>query len=376
MNSFSVFRPPKAFHPVLWCAVLAILILAPGSPAADKKTPCEVRGVWLKPPAISSPLQREETFKKIRKARLNTLFVITPPMKGNKSWSTQEEFESTLNHAKALGLSVHVWITNNDRVPGGVDFTSPYEQKKQSQWGVALLEAYPSLDGVHLDYIRDMEWESGSMARTEGVSSTVRLSYEAIKSSYPSKFLTAAVFPSQPNYGGDRNEYLPPWFRSWVSAHPESPYSPQGSRGDRYVPLGLKYQQDAMGWLRGEFIDAIIPMEYTTDDRLWQQDLENWIALHDGDPAGIFIGLGWLEEKEHPDWGYDASGMVRKIRIGRGKGVRGFVIFVFTPSGERDWRLVDALAVDSEVNDYDAPFKKPAPSCLDSSRVPSSRPAP
>ena len=83
-----------------------------------------------------------------------------------------------------------------------------------------------------------------------------------MKQSYPEKLLTAAVFPATPNYAESPKEYHPKWFTAWKKADPKNPYL---SRGD-FVPEGFKYQQDAMGWLMGRFIDAIIPMEYTLDD--------------------------------------------------------------------------------------------------------------
>jgi hypothetical protein len=202
------------------------------------------------------------------------------------------------------------------------------------------------------------------------------------------KLLTAAVLKSTPNRANYKQDYIPQWFRDWVKAHPGNPYAPSDAKYQNnsllqrfidaiipngktghYVPQGLKYQQDAMGWLMGGFIDAIIPMEYTTDDIHWQKNVKNWVSFRDGDPSGIYPGLGWLEEEGHPEFGYDATGLVRKIKHGRKIGINGFVIFEISAFREIDDTLVNTLTKDSIRNDFDAPFKTPVESCLSAARI-------
>ena len=77
-------------------------------------------------------------------------------------------------------------------------------------------------------------------------------------------------------------------------------------------------------------------------------------------------GLGWYEDGK--DTWYDAAGIVRKIKSGRGKGLAGFVIFQLGTPGVDDWILVNALATDGPDNNNDAPFEEPAISWLASDR--------
>jgi hypothetical protein len=287
-------------------------------------------------------------------------------------------------------MSVHAWIANLYRTSGGVDLTLPQEQARQARWVIALLEMYPALEGVHFDYIRYMDWEKGDSVKVESVSKTVRLAYREVHKRYSEKFVTPAVLNSDPNYANYKREYIPGWFRAWIRAHPGNPYALglflrinygrqiglkglvidfyRGLRGP-YVPTRFKYQQDAMGWLIRGFIDAIIPIEYTIDDIHWQINVKNWVSFRDGDPSGIYPWLGWREEDGYPQGGYDAPGIVRKIKYGRQIGLKGFIIFQLTAFRDIDYALVDALTIDSVVNDFDPPFKTPVESCLSAARI-------
>jgi uncharacterized lipoprotein YddW (UPF0748 family) len=346
---------------------------------------CEVRGVWLNTPAFNSESRREDTLNKICRANLNTLFILAPPVRDNQGWSTHESFSALLEEAKSQGMSVHAWIANRYRTSGGVDFTLSQEQSKQVHWAIDLLSKYPTLDGIHFDYIRYEGWQKGDYQKMGSVSNTVRLAFNAIHRHFPEKFLTAAVLESTPNHANYKQDYIPQWFRDWIKVHPVNSYAPSGAKyqynsllqrfidtiipngkAGYSVPQGFKYQQDSMGWLMGGFIDAIMPMEYTTNDTLWQENVKNWISFRDGETSGIYLGLGWLKKKGKPDYDYDAPGVVRKIKYGRQIGLKGFVIFQLAAFLDIDYALIDALAIDSEANNFDAPFENPVRSCLSS----------
>ena len=138
----------------------------------------------------------------------------------------------------------------------------------------------------------------------------------------------------------------------------------------------MKYQQDPVGWLDASIVDGIMPMQYTMDDAAWNEEVDTlkaFLGYLGHDVSRVYMGLGWLgTEDNHPDWGFDAEGIVRKIKYGRSQGLKGFVIFQIggynSPGhGEGDWTLVEALAIDSAANNFDAPFKDWIPSCLASS---------
>ena len=331
-----------------------------------ERSRCEVRGVWLNAQAFSSEQGRQDTLKKIDGANLNTLFLLAPPVQGYPGWSTQEAFSAMLKESESRGLSVHGWIPNGFRIPGGTDFTLSHEQIEQTQWAMAMLEKYPALDGVHFDYIRFTKWEDVDRQKMDSVSTVVRIAFQAIHHRYPRKFLTAAVINATPNRAQSGKESGPEWFVAWMKVNPGNRYASPFPGGDPSVPEGFKYQQDAIGWLRGGYIDAIMPMEYTTGDHRWQENAKSWLSFRYGEPCGVYLGLGWLTEKGKPDWGYDASGIVRKIKYGRNLGLRGFVIFELSAFRDIDHVLIDALSVDSVTNDFSAPFKTAVESCLSS----------
>jgi uncharacterized lipoprotein YddW (UPF0748 family) len=361
---------PSYFKRVVWVGFALVILVVFSHRTSEGTLPersrCEVRGVWLNAQAFSSEQGRQDILKKIDGAHMNTLFLLAPPVQGYPGWSTHEAFSAMLKEGVSRRLSMHGWIPNGFRVSGGTDFTLAHEQIEQSQWAMAMLETYPALDGVHFDYIRFRNWEDMDAHKMGSVSTVVRLAFQAIHYRYPRKFLTTAVLSATPNRAQSAKESLPEWFVTWMKANPGNRYASSFPGETSYVPEGLKYQQDAIGWLREGNVDAIMPMEYTTDDHRWQENAKSWLSFRYGEPCGVYLGLGWLTEKGKPDWGYDASGIVRKIRYGRNIGLRGFVIFELSAFRDIDYALVDALSVDSVTNDFSAPFKTTVESCLSS----------
>jgi uncharacterized lipoprotein YddW (UPF0748 family) len=168
-------------------------------------------------------------------AHLNTAFVIIPAVGGNNGWSDPSLFASFLSKAKARGFSVHGWIPTYYRTSSTPNWTSSTEQQAQANWAVAVLNAYPQLDGVHLDYIRYMNYSNINSSQMNGVNAVVSAVHSAVKSKYPSKVVTAAVFTDDPRWADFNTEAVPSWFRSYVSANPSSIY------GTSNVPQSFKY---------------------------------------------------------------------------------------------------------------------------------------
>jgi len=264
-----------------------------------------------------------------------------------------------------------------------VDFRDPAERKHQVAWALALLNAFADLDGVHFDYIRYRDWEAVDADKMNGITTTIAQARKAIQEKYPGKFLTATSFVAgSANYHGawqgDRANWtsdVPQWYREWFAAHPDNWYAQQHLH-DRKLkkewllgPVHFNYQQDSPAWVREGLVDGLMPMQYTTDDGRWSTEAYIWKSFVGADVRRVYLGLGWLTEEGHPDWGYDAEALVRKIKYGRAAGMRGFVIFQLGPAAEKDWELVNALAVDSPANDNEAPFKAPARSPLAVARV-------
>ncbi len=357
----------------------------------------ELRGVWLNKYAFNS-MNRQETLEKILQANLNTIFVISPQIEGNYGDSNPEDFKTFIRDAKSRGLSVHGWICNhlrtNDR--STVDFTDPKEQQSQVKWAISLLDTYPELDGVHFDYIRYEEWEQCDAEKMNGISETIRQAYTAIKRKYPEKFLTVTSFAaaSASYHGVDYGKVVgwfagwftegealwvgdvPQWYRNWYAKNPDNWYSTRNSidkelKKTRLMgPEHFNFQQDPTTWIRKRIVDAVIPMQYTANNLTWQDEVDLWKSFIPMRSDRIYLGMGWLEEKEHTDWQYDPAAIVHHINYGRSRGIKGFVIFQLTsdelPEDVDDWDLVRALSIDSEINNYQAPFSNQVPSPLSS----------
>ncbi|GJQ60484.1 MAG: hypothetical protein D8M57_16735 [Candidatus Scalindua sp. AMX11] len=362
-------------------------------------TQSELRGVWLNQYAFNS-LNRQETLEKILQANLNTVFVISPQIEDNNGESDPDDFKAFIHDAKSRGLSVHGWICNHWRTDNRstVNFADPKEQKAQVKWVISLLDTYPELDGVHFDYIRYEIWEKCNAVKMNGINETIRLANAAIKLKYPEKFLTATSFAAASasyhgvDYGtvvgwltglftGEENLWVgdvPQWYQKWYAKNPDNWYSMRNTiekdlKKTRLLgPEHFNFQQDPTTWIREGMVDAVIPMQYTSNDQTLEDEVNLWNSFVPDQSDKIYLGLGWLEEKDHNDWQYDPSAIVRHINYGRSKGIKGFVIFELTsaelPEGVDDWDLVRALSVDSEINNFQAPFSNRVPSPLSSTK--------
>jgi hypothetical protein len=345
--------------------------LRPQAPAAagapGRATGCEVRGTWLNPPAFDSPTARAATFASIQTAKINTVFMLAPPVAGFRGWSDPADFGAMLTLLDEAGVSVHIWSAVMYRVLGQeADFRDLTEQAAQVAWADALLRAYPQADGYHLDYIR----YSGILpvndgGRLEGVSQTVAAIAAHLAAHFPSKHLTAAVFRVSAYAADFDTEDIPQWFLDWYSAHPGNPYDHPPYWETTTVPFNFKKQQDPVSWMRETSIRGVMPMEYDTLDSWWQAEVDHW-GLFMGDQGldmeRIWMGVGWYED-------YDAPGVVRKIKYGRAQGMGGVVIFELGNPDADDSVLVNALAVDGPDNEWDAPYAAWAPSCLRAASV-------
>ncbi len=132
-------------------------------------------------------------------------------------------------------------------------------------------------------------------------------------------------------------------------------------------PNHFSFQQNSPVWLGPAYAHSVIPMQYSSNRSLWRDEVDLWKSFTSFLGNGfdrLAMGLGWLTEAGHDDWTHDAGALVDHIKYGRSQGVTGFVIFEFGTEGVDDQPLIDALTVDSLINDFDAPFKQSAESWL------------
>lgn len=329
-------------------------------------TDCEVRGVWVD--ELDSSEKSAAILNNIRAANLNTVFVVSPPIGGNDGWADKKRFANFVKLAHRTNLSVHVWVPNLYRSKNGAqsDFRSKKERTAQKKWVLQLLKKYKRyVDGIHFDYIRYYDWgDVNKDQKMDAVNQVVSEMASAVRKKYKQMFVTATTVSATPTWADFSAEDIPDWFQNWYSANPGNVY--ETSYSFATVPGHMKYQQDPVNWIRESNLDAVMPMQYATSDTAWNQEADSWksfLSYVGKETNRILIGIGWLEEDGHPEWGYDAVGIARKIAYGRTLGYKGFVIYELNGSAH-DQELVNVLTQDSADNSYAAPFKNFKASCL------------
>ncbi len=339
------------------------------SPQLEGAPLAETRAVWLNPPAFSSRQAQTGTLDAIQAANLNTIFLASYTLGDNGGWSEQRHFDRLFEQARTDGYRVHVWLNSIRRKGGGenggplVDYADAGEQQTHRQWCLDWLAAYPDLAGVHFDNLR-YPTSAGSIDErgARGIADTVKGCYEAVKDRYPGKLITAFVdnIDPKPIAPGDR---LPQWFEEWVTAHPDNDYIFDGVQ---HRPSNSRI--DPIGWLKGGYMDAVTPGDYTPSLELWRRRLPNWRSFL-GRLDGVWFGVAWMPEKEaivypdgqvYPGGGADAAVAVAQIKYARAEGMRGFSIFQLGKGDADDATLAAALGTDGAINDFDAPFKHKA----------------
>ena len=190
----------------LWTLLAAFAVLI----AAIRPVWCgEIRGVWFEPDAFNTRERQTTTLAEIRQGNLNTVFLACPPLNGNYGWSRASDLCTFLSMVKAArpGIAVHVWLTNLERRGVGTraDFTSRNEQLAQRKWALDMIAKYPTLDGVHFDYIRYADWATCSAKKMNGIKQTIRITHDALRALSRRRFLTCTSFVAEePSYQGWR----------------------------------------------------------------------------------------------------------------------------------------------------------------------------
>src|SRR3989338_11461884 len=229
--------------------VIGLVMMFPRNIRAQTSS-CETRGVWLNAGDWRVD-RRAGIVDKVRRANLNTVFLIAPRIGNNNGWGDANDFFNAIADFKNIGVGVHLWLVNAFRTSNGnptnectdqVDYRQPAELAAQVQWVKDLLakyanpnDSYPDVDGVHFDYIRYINWTSQGQYcaehqfkdKIDAVSQVVQSSFQAIKQQYPDKMLTAAVFAVDPQQDNPAT-YLPAWFVNWRNQHPGNIYPYHG----------------------------------------------------------------------------------------------------------------------------------------------------
>ncbi len=357
---------------------LIIIIMSGYLFSSYNKLLYETRGTWLWAGSIDSNDKMLKNIKKILKANLNTVFLSIPGVFKNYGHGKEKYFASFIKLAYKNELSVHAWFSNGRRLgrKQHVNFSNKNEQLAQIKWVAYFLKKYKKyLDGIHLDYIRVEKGTPVNRKAMKGITDTISGIREIMNKNYPEKFLTTAVFPTSPalirpyNMPLVWNQDVPQWFKSWVKNNPNSRYR-VFRRGTIRIgtPAFMIYQQDPIIWLKKSLIDATIPMQYTTLDKKWKDEIiqfQSFFKYNEIKDKHLIASLGWMPKRnERSTRGYDTSGIVSKIKEGRKNNIQGFFIFILSNHGYNDSPLINALTIPSKTNSFSPPFSKRAISLI------------
>lgn len=189
-----------------------------------------------------------------------------------------------------------------------------------------LIERYPSLDGLHLDYIR----YPGVLPFSPGSRFGVGLHFgygEATRQRFREQTGLAAPFGDSL---GNANRW-DSWRREQVTELVRSVRTAiQGVKADIQLSAAvgayaervyLAEGQDWMGWLEDGLVEFAVPMAYTLDDRMFRYLAQRY---SNGPLADrIWLGIGsWLFAKQ-PD------GALDQLRVAREAGSTARVLFSY-----------------------------------------------
>jgi len=345
---------------------------------SSSNVPYETRATWLWPSSINSDSKIKFNLKKILEANLNTVFLEVPKINNNYGNGKEKFFVTFLKRAYRNGLSVHAWFANGRRLgkEKKINLNDETEIKEQIKWISYFLIKYGKyLDGIHLDYIRTNENSPANSHKMSRVTNLVFRIREYMKNNYPAKYLTAATFRSSASFGrpyntpSKWNQAVPQWFKGWIKNNPNSQFKAIKRGKIRIgVPRFMYVQQDPVLWVKKGLIDAVIPMQYTVVDKIWKDEIDqfsSFIKYIGQNEKSLCMSLGWISDTNNRSVrGYDAPGVIRKIKYGRKNNVYGFAIFILSNRNKDDSPLIKALTIPSKANDFDPPFSKRAISLI------------
>jgi uncharacterized lipoprotein YddW (UPF0748 family) len=185
-----------------------------------------------------------------------------------------------------------------------------------------LLERYPSLDGLHLDYIRHpgvLPFSPGSrfgVGLEFGYGAETRARYRAETGNPdPIEGAPAGTVRGATAWDDWRRHQVTTLVEEISAAsHRLSPELVVSAAVIPYIDRAyLSLAQDWKGWLESGALDRAMPMVYTLDDRLLRYQLETFAGWSQADR--IWPGLGvWLFEK-HPERAVAQLAILRSHRF-------------------------------------------------------------
>lgn len=242
----------------------------------------------------------------------------------------RELFDTSPTDPAYTGALLRYAQEHADRVEGMYTSPSSPEVKEHiySLW-MDLAESY-ELDGIHFDYVRypnsDFDYSRGALERFRAwVAPRLPAERRAeLEEAY--RFDPLAYVDALPDPWGE-------FRRAQITELVERVYYGVKKRRPDVVVSAAVFPnaddayrsrfQDWRGWLAEGILDAVAPMAYTPADSIFEGQIRDAVAVAGGDR--VWAGIGAYQNT--------LQGTVDKIRIARGLGARGVVLFSY------DWAV-------------------------------------
>lgn len=356
---------------VVVCLCAGIASAVPPRAAGSARRASWMRGIWAECEGVNATFSSragiEQMFGRLEKARVNTVFMQV--YRGDRAWyrsgiadaGPYKAFHDredicplrlAIDMAHARGMQLHAWV-NVFRVWGGRDAKTIRKLGKKAMtrdregrsildyprsalpdsgyWlepgdpdarGHALriveeiLDRYPDIDGVHLDYVRYPFDERGKTDFGYG-----RRSVAAFK---------RATGADPARCAGAKRALWDGWRRDQVTLFIAGARRLTAARGKTLsvaiVPDERKCRdytfQDWRRWLSEGLVDIVVPMNYSERRELVRRRTGEVLAAA-GTGTRVAIGLGAYKVLDNP------GALAAQIRDCRGMGALGVVLFSY-----------------------------------------------
>ena len=344
------------------------LTIAPAARAQNADKTPEIRGIWVH---TYSPQDWDATMKKIADAGLNCVFVrvargvnaLYPskilPMDGwaADQWNNgagKDELKTMIDAAHKNGLEFHAWKVNfnasagmragdgpaamftqmkaDDRLMRDVNGVQtnalnpgdPRNRQLEVDVMNELVNNY-DVDGVHFDYIRytevggdgkeNFDFDYGDVSRRE-----FEKSRGATVAAWPADVFSGNLKAEYEDWERENiNDVVKRVYRNTKARKPNVQVSAAVWRANRKYRAGIK--QDWTRWARENWLDFVVPMDYTADNARFERDMKEQIPNVAGH-IPLAAGIGNYLIKDPQD-------VVKQIEIARTNGADGYVLFAY-----------------------------------------------
>ena len=352
-----------------WLLLFALLLsLTPAARAQNLPAAPEIRGIWVH---TYSPQNWDATMKKIADAGLNCVFVrvargvnaLYPskilPMDGwaKDAWKDgkgTDELKTMIDAAHRNGLEFHAWKVNfnagagmragagpaalftqmkaDDRLMRDVNGVQapalnpgdPRNRQLEVDAMAELVDKY-DVDGVHFDYIRyteiggdgkeNFDFDYGAVSRHE-----FEKSRGAAVENWPADVFSGALKTEYEDWERENiNDVVKRVYENTKARKPNVQVSAAVWRANRKYRAGLK--QDWTRWARENWLDFVVPMDYSADNARFERDMKEQIPNTAGHIPFV-AGIGSYLIKNPKD-------VVKQIEIARSNGADGYALFAY-----------------------------------------------